>query len=248
LNRRFVHSVHTEWFDVGVQIGDLSGTSGATLSNLKLENKTKTGVVISNQWITSGGAPGALPTANIDILNLDGTGGTGTPTINSIIDNINGNTLTQAAGNGAVGYCLYGLNGVMTSAKPECGLQNAFDINDQTAAIYSGSASAVFSAEPSGANIGGANRLHIGSGTAGNGVHILTAQSGTDTDGTCKLGSTVPATCTVPFNTHWSNAPVCVASDQTSTSAIKVTPSTASVTFSGPANDTVAYHCVGNPN
>jgi hypothetical protein len=90
--------------------------------------------------------------------------------------------------------------------------------------------------------------LHIGSGTAGNGAHILTAESGIDTDGTCKLGSTVPATCTVPFNTHWSNAPVCVASDQTSTSAIKVTPSTASVTFSGPANDTVGYHCVGNPN
>jgi hypothetical protein len=77
-------------------------------------------------------------------LNLDVTGGTGTPTTNSIIDNINDNTLTQAAGKGALGYYLYGLNGVMTSVKPECGLQNAFDINGQTTAIYSGSASAVF--------------------------------------------------------------------------------------------------------
>jgi len=242
----FVHNVHTEGFAVGVQIGDLSGTSGATLTNVKPNNLTTTGIVISNQFLSAGSAPGALPTGNINIFNLDVNGGT-PKTTNSIIDNINSNTLTQAV-NGAVGYYLYGASGVMTSAVPETTLINAFDINGQTTAIYSGSSSPVFSAGPSGVTVGGGNIVQVGSGSAGNGAHILTAQSGTDTDGTCQLNSIVPATCTVHFNTHWSVAPVCVASDQTSASAIKVAPSTTQVVFSGPASDLVAYHCFGNPN
>jgi hypothetical protein len=44
----FVHNIHTEGFTVGVQIGDLSGTNGATLSNLKLDNATTTGILISD--------------------------------------------------------------------------------------------------------------------------------------------------------------------------------------------------------
>jgi hypothetical protein len=112
----FVHNVHTEGFTVGVQLGDLSGTNGATLSNLKLENNTTTGIVISNQWQSAGGAPGALPTGNINIFNLDVTGGTGTATANSIIDKINGNTLTNlSGGNGSVGYYLFGLTHLVAS-------------------------------------------------------------------------------------------------------------------------------------
>ena len=152
----FVHNVHTEGFAAGVQLGDLSGTSGATLTNVKPNNRTTTGIVISSQFLSAGGAPGALPTGNINIFNLDVTGGQGTPTSQSIIDNINNNTLTNVSGgNGAVGYYLYGLNGVMTSAKPESGLINAFDINGQTTAIYSGSSSPVFSAGPSGVTVWG---------------------------------------------------------------------------------------------
>lgn len=244
-----VHNVHTEGFTVGVQLGDLSGTSGATLTNVKPnDNKTTTGIVISSQYLSAGSAPGALPKGNINIFNLDVTGGSAPPTTYSIIDNINSNTLTQANGNAGVAYYLFGLNGVMTSAEPESGLINAFDINGLTTAIYSGSASPSFSAGPSGATVGGGNTLQVGAGTAGNGSHILTAQSGTDTAGTCKLGSIVPASCTVTFHTLWGSAPACIASDQTSASAIKVQPSTTNVIFYGPASDTVAYYCVGNPN
>jgi hypothetical protein len=71
----FVHNVHTEGFGVGVQLGDLAGTSGATLINVKPDNYTTTGVVISNQYLSAGSAPGALPTGNINIFNLDVTGG-----------------------------------------------------------------------------------------------------------------------------------------------------------------------------
>jgi hypothetical protein len=82
----------------------------------------------------------------------------------------------------------------MTSAKPECGLQNAFDINGQTTAIYSGSARAVFSAEPQEPTLGEGTRCISGQVPPETALIILTAQSGTDTDGTCKLNSTVPAT------------------------------------------------------
>ena len=172
----FVHNVHTEGFGVGVQVGDLSGTNGATLTNLKLNHNTTTGIVISNQWATAGGAPGALPTENINIFNLDVTGGPGTQTAQSIIDNRNGNTLTNAAGNGTVGYYLYGLNGVMTSAKPESGLVNAFDINNQTTAIYSANSTAAFSAGPTAVTIGTSSNL---SGLSINGGTSLTGQTGT---------------------------------------------------------------------
>jgi hypothetical protein len=238
-----LQAIHTEGFATGVQIGDLTGTSAATLIDVKLAPST-TGVVISNQWQTGPVVPGFLPTGNIDIFNLDVSGGGGTY---ALVDNLNNNKLT-AATNSTVGYYLFGLNGVMTSAVPETGLINAVDINGLTTAIYSGSASPSFSAGPSGAAVGGGNTLQVGAGTAGNGSHILTAQSGTDTAGTCKLGSIVPASCTVTFHTLWGTAPACIASDQTSASAIRVLPSTTNVIFYGPASDTVAYHCVGNPN
>ena len=175
----FIHNIHTEGFKVGVQIGDLSRTSGVTLSNLKLENNTTTGVLISNQWPTAGvPAAEAPPTQNIDIFNVDVTGGDHNTTY-SIIDNINNNTLTRANGNGIVGYYLFGANGVMTSAVPESLLINAFDVNGQTAAIYSGSASAVFSAGPTAVTIGTASPV---SSLSINGAAPLTttAQTGTN--------------------------------------------------------------------
>jgi len=238
-----LQAVHAEGFGVGVQIGDLTGTTSATLIDVKLAPST-TGVVISNQFQTGAATPAFAPTGSVDILNLDVSGGSGT---NAIIDNINNNTLT-AANNQTVGYYLFGTNGVTTNAVPETGLTNTVDTNSQTFAIYNGSSSAAFSAGPSGVTVGGGNIVQVGSGSAGNGAHVLTAQSGTDTTGTCHLNSAMPGTCTMTFNTHWSVAPVCVASDQTSAGAIKVAPSTTQVVFSGPSSDVVAYHCFGNPN
>jgi len=204
----FVQNVHTEGFAVGVQIGDLSGTNGATLTNLKLNHNTTTGIVISNQWATAGGAPGALPTENINIFNLDVTGGPGTQTAQSIIDNVNGNTLTNptgGGGNGAVGYYLFGLNGVTTSAKPESGLINAFDINGQMTAIYSGSSNAVFSAGPTAVSIGtGSNpsSLTINGGIANNGTGFQTKRMGS-----CTTANGPNSFCntTVTWNTAFAN-------------------------------------------
>ncbi len=216
----FVHNIHTEGFDVGVQLGDLSGTNGATLSNLKLDNKTKTGVFISNQWTTSGGAPEALPTGNINIFNLDVTGGDGN-TLNSIDDRINNNTLTKAT-NGTVGYYLYGSNGVMTSAVPENGLKNAFDINNQMLAIYSGSSSAAFSAGSSGVSTAhylgvqttGPTCAFTSGGGTGPGCSVDTGS--TDSVGTiiASTGTGSPqasGTITLTFNSNLgSNRPSCV--------------------------------------
>jgi hypothetical protein len=161
------------------------------LTNLKLNHNTTTGIVISNQWATAGGAPGALPTENINIFNLDVTGGPGTQTAQSIIDNLNGNTLTNAAGgNGAVGYYLFGLNGVMTSAKPESGLINAFDINGQTTAIYNGGSNPVFSAAPSGAGTGAVSTSHYVGVQATGPSCFFTSGGGLNSGCTLDAGST----------------------------------------------------------
>jgi len=140
-------------------------------------HNTTTGIQISDQWKNAGTGPGALPTGNINIFNLSAGGGGNPNDTNSIVDLINGNTLTQSGGNLAVGYYLFGPGGVMTSANPESTLVNAFDINGNTLAIYSGSSSApAFSAAPTAVSIGTGTNL---SGLSLNGGNSLTSQTGT---------------------------------------------------------------------
>jgi hypothetical protein len=76
--------------------------------------------------------------------------------------------------------------------------------------------------------------------------HANNASSNTDNSGTCTLAPLV-GQCIVTFAVAWSNSPVCVATDQSSTGALWVMPTTTSLTIKGPPNDTVAYHCEGNP-
>jgi hypothetical protein len=82
------------------------------------------------------------------------------------------------------------------------------------------------------------------------GQHFITQAAGSDVSGTIALTSGTPSTATFTFTSPYSSAPVCVASDQTSASAIKVAPSTTNVVFTGPnsVTDTIAFICVGNPN
>ena len=161
-----VHNVHTEGFTTGFQLGDLSGTNSATLTSLRPDNNTVNGVVISNQYQTSGGLPGALPTGNVNIFNLDATGGCPVVT-DSLVDQINNNTLTEAS-NGTVSSYVFGPNGVFTTAVPESGLQNAVDISGQNVQVFSGSSTAAFSAAAGAVAIGasaGASGLSINGGT-----------------------------------------------------------------------------------
>lgn len=60
----------------------------------------------------------------------------------------------------------------------------------------------------------------------------------------------VGGTITVTFPTAYNSAPVCVANDQTTAAALKVTTLAASVTIatSGSTTDSVFYSCTGNPN
>lgn len=162
----YVHNVHAEGFTTGFQIGDLSGTNSATLTNIRPDNNLTNGVVISNQYQTSGGLPGALPTGNVNIFNLDATGGI-TAVTDSLIDQINNNTLTVAK-NGTVSSYAFGPNGVFTTAVPESGLKNAVDISGQNVQLFSGSPTAAFSAASTAVAVGasaGASGLSINGGT-----------------------------------------------------------------------------------
>ena len=162
----YVHNVHTEGFTTGFQLGDLSGTNSATLINIRPDNSTTNGVVISNQYQTSGGLPGVLPTGNVNIFNLDATGGSPAVT-DSLIDQINNNTLT-VTNNGTVSSYVFGPSGVFTTAAPESGLQNAVDVSGQNARVFSGSSTAAFSAGATAVAVGasaGASGLSINGGT-----------------------------------------------------------------------------------
>jgi hypothetical protein len=215
----FVHNVHAEGFTVGIQIGDLTQTNGVTLTNVKPENNTVTGIQISDQWKLAGAAPGALPTGNIDIFNLDAGGGN--VDTNSIKDLINGNTLTQTGSNLAVGYYLVGPGGVMTSAKPEPGLVNGFDVNGQNVAIYSGSANAVFSAGPSG----------MTTSRATNSATYNTATNCASSSGSCGSAaagqvSTGTSTLTVSTSAVTANSEIHIQEDTTLGSILGVTCNT----------------------
>ena len=160
----YVHNVHTEGYTTGFQLGDLSGTNSATLTNIRPDNKTTNGVVISNQYQTSGGLPGILPTENVNIFNLDATGGTPAVT-DSLIDQINNNTLT-VTNNGTVSSYVFGPSGVFTTAKPESGLLNAVDISGQSIQVFNNSSTASLTAGPGSVNTGSITTV-CAPGTAG---------------------------------------------------------------------------------
>ncbi len=75
--------------------------------------------------------------------------------------------------------------------------------------------------------------------------------SGTsDNVGKCTLAPVSnPPTCFVGFSVPWNSPPVCTASNQTNTAAVKVIANTSGVTLVGAtAGDVVAFQCEGNPN
>jgi hypothetical protein len=81
------------------------------------------------------------------------------------------------------------------------------------------------------------------------GQHIVMQASQSDTSGTCVFSAT---TCTVFFTKAYNVAPACTATDETAPAPIKAVPSGGSVILTGGIGagltDTVAYHCIGNPN
>jgi hypothetical protein len=77
---------------------------------------------------------------------------------------------------------------------------------------------------------------------------VSTCGTGTVNNNSTDVAGTVVATgataCTVVFNTAYVSAPMCVASDNSNTVALKVVPSTANIVVSGlTSGDTFTYHC-----
>lgn len=84
--------------------------------------------------------------------------------------------------------------------------------------------------------------------SGGKGQHFFTQAANNDVVGTCTAAAAT--TCVVTFTTAYNNAPVCVATDQTNITTLKVTPTTTTLTITTTAasSDVFAYNCVGNPN
>lgn len=85
--------------------------------------------------------------------------------------------------------------------------------------------------------------LVIGNATcSGTGTFTGQASSG---GGAC-LVTLSAGTATWTFQQSFANTPVCVASDQTAANAVKVVPSTTSVTLTGTSSDVLGVICIGN--
>jgi hypothetical protein len=61
-------------------------------------------------------------------------------------------------------------------------------------------------------------------------------------------GTLSGGTYTLTFNPAFTSAPVCVASDTTLASAVKVSTTSTALTVTGTASHVIAYICAGNPN
>lgn len=80
------------------------------------------------------------------------------------------------------------------------------------------------------------------------GQHIQTQAANNDLVGTCTAAAAT--TCVVTFTTAYGSAPVCMATDQTNITTVKVTPTTTNLTIttSASSSDVFAYNCMGNPS
>ena len=70
---------------------------------------------------------------------------------------------------------------------------------------------------------------------------------GTDHAGKVTSGSVAPSSCTVTFNKSFSNAPACIAVNETTSNLLKTTSTTTTVVLAGTmvAGDVLAYVCSG---
>lgn len=76
------------------------------------------------------------------------------------------------------------------------------------------------------------------------GTHYGSQGANGDVAGTCTLGTN----CAITFTNAYASAPSCVANDTTAANAVKSSPSTSGVTFTGTGTDVLTYICIGKPN
>lgn len=70
---------------------------------------------------------------------------------------------------------------------------------------------------------------------------------GFDLAGRITVGTGSPTSCTITFDKPYSNAPICIVQNETTSTLLKPTPSTTALVITGTFTDgdAVAYHCLG---
>jgi hypothetical protein len=82
-------------------------------------------------------------------------------------------------------------------------------------------------------------------GGAGSAVNSTTSPAGPFSWGRVTLSG---GAATVTFAKPFTNAPVCMGTDQTAANAVKIAPTNTTAVFTGTTTDVIAYACFGNPN